>query len=77
MTRGARQSRIALFPWGGVLEDFISPIGLDRVGFAEEMSGGWGTALIWLAVASLIIGSLMAFRQPDPRGVVAYSSLTE
>lgn len=41
VTRTAPQNRIALFPWGGVLEDFIAPIGIDHVRFAEEMSGGW------------------------------------
>ncbi|WP_299361697.1 glycosyltransferase family 4 protein [uncultured Paracoccus sp.] len=41
MTQSTRLGRIALFPWGGVVEDFIAPIGLDRVSFAEEMSGGW------------------------------------
>jgi NADH:ubiquinone oxidoreductase subunit 4 (subunit M) len=41
------------------------------------MEGGWGTALTWLALLSLLYGSLAAFRQPDPRGVVAYSSLAQ
>jgi starch synthase len=36
-----QQNRIALFPWGGILEDFIAPIGIDHIRFAEEMSGGW------------------------------------
>jgi NADH-quinone oxidoreductase subunit M len=43
--------------------------------FPSQLGGGWGTALTWLALASLLFGSLAAFRQPDPRGVVAYSSL--
>ena len=33
--------RIGLFPWGGVAEDFLRPIGVNRRAFAEEMSGGW------------------------------------
>ncbi len=42
MTQAARSwNRVALFPWGGVLEDFLAPIGIDHVRFAEEMSGGW------------------------------------
>ncbi len=41
MSQATQRNRIALFPWGGVLEDFIAPIGLDHVRFAEEMSGGW------------------------------------
>ena len=32
---------VAIFPWGDVLEDFLSPIGLDVSGFADQMSGGW------------------------------------
>jgi NADH-quinone oxidoreductase subunit M len=45
--------------------------------FPAELAGGWGTALTWLALASLVYGSFGAFRQPDPRGVVAYSSLAQ
>jgi NADH-quinone oxidoreductase subunit M len=45
--------------------------------FGEELTGSWGVALMWLAVASLLYGSLVAFRQPDARGVVAYSSLAQ
>ena len=36
-----RHCRVGLFPWGGVVEDFLRPIGVDRRDFAEEMSGGW------------------------------------
>ncbi|MCW2949313.1 MAG: nuoM [Thermoleophilia bacterium] len=45
--------------------------------FPGLLDGGWGTALTWGALASLIFGSLAAFRQPDLRGVVAYSSLAQ
>lgn len=45
--------------------------------FGAQLEGGWGTALTWVALASLIFGSLAAFRQPDMRGVVAYSSLAQ
>lgn len=45
--------------------------------FPEQLAGGWGTALTWLAVASLVYGCFAAFRQRDPRGVVAYSSLAQ
>ncbi|TNC46917.1 glycosyltransferase family 4 protein [Rubellimicrobium rubrum] len=41
MIQAARRNRIAMFPWGGVLEDFLAPIGIDHVHFAETMSGGW------------------------------------
>lgn len=45
--------------------------------FPTQLAGGWGTGLAWVALASLLYGSLAAFRQPDPRGVVAYSSLAQ
>ena len=45
--------------------------------FPEQLEGGWGTALTWLALTSLVYGCFAAFRQPDPRGVVAYSSLAQ
>lgn len=45
--------------------------------FPTQLEGGWGTALTWIALASLLYGSLAAFRQPDMRGVVAYSSMAQ
>lgn len=40
--RGRHRSlHIALFPWGGVVDDFLGPIGISRYAFATEMSGGW------------------------------------
>lgn len=45
--------------------------------FPHLLQGGWGTLLTWVALASLIYGSLAAFRQPDPRGVMAYSSMAQ
>ena len=35
----------------------------------------WRTVVLVLAAAGLVYGSLLAFRQPDVRGVVAYSSM--
>ncbi len=35
----------------------------------------WRTVVLVLAAAGLVYGSLLAFRQPDIRGVVAYSSM--
>jgi starch synthase len=32
---------VALFPWGDVIEDFLEPLGLAAVDFAEQMTGGW------------------------------------
>ncbi|MCW2960293.1 MAG: NADH-quinone oxidoreductase subunit [Thermoleophilia bacterium] len=36
-----------------------------------------GAVLTWVALFSLVYGSFAAFRQPDMRGVVAYSSLAQ
>ena len=35
------------------------------------------TLILVLAAAGLVYGSLLAFRQPDLRGIVAYSSLAQ
>ena len=37
--------------------------------------GDWRTVLLVLAAGGVVYGSLLAFRQPDVRGVVAYSSM--
>jgi NADH-quinone oxidoreductase subunit M len=37
----------------------------------------WRWLLLGLALAGLLYGSLVAFRQPDARGVIAYSSLAQ
>ena len=37
----------------------------------------WRTVILVLAAAGLVYGSLLAFRQPDVRGVVAYSSMAQ
>ena len=37
----------------------------------------WRTVILVLAALGLVYGSLLAFRQPDIRGVVAYSSLAQ
>ena len=39
--------------------------------------GDWRTVLLVLAAAGVVYGSLLAFRQPDVRGVVAYSSMAQ
>lgn len=33
--------RVAIFPWGDVIETFLEPLGLDLHDFAATMSGGW------------------------------------
>jgi starch synthase len=33
--------RVAILPWGGVIEDYLDSIGISVREFAEEMSGGW------------------------------------
>ncbi len=35
----------------------------------------WRTVVLVLAAATLVYGSVLAFRQPDARGVIAYSSM--
>ena len=37
----------------------------------------WRTVVLVLAVVGLVYGSMLAFRQPDVRGVVAYSSMAQ
>ena len=37
----------------------------------------WRTVVLVLAAAGLVYGSLLAFRQPDVRGVIAYSSMAQ
>lgn len=44
--------------------------------FAHQMAD-WDTVLIWLAIATLLYGSIAAFRQSDARGVLAYSSIAQ
>jgi len=33
--------RVAVFPWGDVIEDFLAPLGLTAQDYAQRMSGGW------------------------------------
>ncbi|SDW99471.1 glycosyltransferase family 4 protein [Thiocapsa roseopersicina] len=33
--------KVAIFPWGDVVEEFLDPIGLDLDAFAQRMTGGW------------------------------------
>lgn len=33
--------RLAVLPWGDLIEDFLDPIGLSIDAFVEEMTGGW------------------------------------
>lgn len=33
--------RVAVLPWGDLIEDFLKPIGLSVDDFVEEMTGGW------------------------------------
>ncbi len=37
----ASKSRVALLPWGELIEDFLEPIGLSFEDFRDRMSGGW------------------------------------
>ncbi len=45
--------------------------------FAAQLAGVWGDILTWMALISLLYASLAAFRQPDARGVIAYSSMAQ
>jgi NADH-quinone oxidoreductase subunit M len=40
-------------------------------------AAGWRVPVIALALVGLLWGSLVAFRQPDSRGVIAYSSIAQ
>jgi glycosyltransferase involved in cell wall biosynthesis len=33
--------RVALLPWGDLIEDFLDPLGLSLAEFRDEMTGGW------------------------------------
>jgi NADH-quinone oxidoreductase subunit M len=53
--------------------------GLLRIAIAKfpEVAHDWRVVLLVLASISLVYGSLLAFRAPDFRGVVMYSSLAQ
>jgi NADH-quinone oxidoreductase subunit M len=53
--------------------------GLLRIAIAKfpEPVDDWRTPILVLATVGLVYGSLVAFRAPDFRGVVAYSSLAQ
>ena len=40
-----------------------------------EPVDNWRDVVLFLAAATLLYGSVLAFRQPDVRGVIAYSSM--
>ena len=39
--RSPAAGRVAILPWGDLIEDFLDPIGLTVDDFVEEMTGGW------------------------------------
>jgi glycosyltransferase involved in cell wall biosynthesis len=42
MTAADREhARVAILPWGNVIEDYLDGIGVSFESFCEEMSGGW------------------------------------
>jgi starch synthase len=59
--RGDGPARVGLFPWGGVVEDFLRPIGVDRRAFAEEMSGGWLFGYVAALAREGIATTIVAF----------------
>ena len=76
VSRGTRRGRSRAFR--GRLEDG-DLLGLLRIGIpkfpepADDLSG----LILVLACAGLVYGSLLAFRAPDLRGVIAYSSMAQ
>jgi len=66
----------------GVLSGIVSKAGLYgllRIAIAKfpDVAQDWRIVLLVLASISLVYGSLLAFRAPDFRGVVMYSSLSQ
>src|SRR4051812_45183260 len=66
----------------GLLSGVISKVaayGFLRIAIAKfpEPAEDWQTVILVLAAIGLVYGSLLAFRAPDIRGVVAYSSLAQ
>jgi starch synthase len=55
---------VAIFPWGDVIEDFLTPIGLDIHGFANRMTGGW------------LFGYVAALQSAGWRAVIVCASST-
>ncbi len=41
LRRGRGRPRIALLPWGDVIDDYLHPIGLTTVDLADRLDGGW------------------------------------
>jgi len=60
--------KVAIFPWGEVIEVFLEPIGLTPVDFAERMRGGWlfgyVRGLARAGVGSVIIYASDSVRRP-------------
>src|SRR4029078_8646350 len=66
----------------GLLSGVISKVaayGFLRIAINQfpEPAPDWQTGVLVLAAIGLVYGSLLAFRAPDIRGVVAYSSLAQ
>ena len=64
-------SHLALMPWGGVVEDFLGPIGIGRAAFAEETSGGWlfgyAAALAGQGIRTTILCPSLGADRPERR----------
>ena len=67
--RGGRAALRRRLEGGGLRAD------LDRAPALPGPVDDWRTVVLVLAAAGLVYGSLLAFRQPDVRGVIAYSSM--
>lgn len=61
--------KILLVPWGGVVEDFLAPIGISRRSFAEQMTGGWlfgyAEALRRHGFEPVILGFSLSINRPE------------
>jgi starch synthase len=63
------QQRVAILPWGNLIEHYLDPIGLDLHGFATGMSGGWlfgyADALRTQDIDAVIVCTSKAVRAPE------------
>src|ERR671912_2543223 len=66
---GAVQHRIAILPWGNMIEHYLDPIGLDLHTFATDMSGGWlfgfAEALRTQQIDTVVVCTSRAVQSPE------------
>lgn len=63
------QHRVAILPWGNMIEHYLDPIGLDLRTFATGMSGGWlfgfAEALRTQQVETVVVCTSRAVQSPE------------